>query len=214
MTIESALVFALSVFSGLIVALITLAIFHLVFAPKLRFSEQVRLFYPATVRQPRYSVRFVRLGLIDLIDVTISCRLTVTDIAKTGKNLKEYYDIKVSSEQVLFLQRGSLIVHLKLNESGISKIDENSYFGRSINVRYPEYGLRFEDIFLDFEKVDIQLFIIGHDRFTGVKKIYLSPNYYLRNIQMGRWSRIRRKTVGKWSGLKVVPSGKLRSDNY
>lgn len=214
MLIETIFHFILNTFSGMAVTIFTLIVFHLAFAPRIRFSDKIRLFFPVTDKIPYYSIRFIRSGMIDLIDVTISCRLTVKDIAKNGRGMKEYYTIKTSSEQILMLQKGSLIVHLYLRDSTISKINENSYFGRSVKVRYPEYGLRFEDIFLDFKDVNIQVFLIGHDRFSGVKKIYTSPQYCLHNIQLGRWGQLKGKTLGKHSGLQIIPSNKIRNDNY
>ena len=102
---ESILAFSLNAFSGLLVAILTLTIFHLTFAPKILFSRNIRLFFPATDRRPHYSIRFIRLGKIDLVDVTVSCRLTVTDIAKNGKGLREYYQIETSSKHILLLKR-------------------------------------------------------------------------------------------------------------
>ena len=45
-------------FAGLLATIATLAIFHLLFAPKIRFSNDVRLFFPVTDKRPYYSVRF------------------------------------------------------------------------------------------------------------------------------------------------------------
>ena len=40
---------------------------------------------------------------------------------------------------------------------------------------------------MEYPDTKMQYHRMGHDSFTGVKKIYTSPNYYLFNIDAGKW---------------------------
>jgi len=71
--------------------------------------------------------------------------------------------------------------------------DKKSLLAQHSKPARPEVGYRFEDFYMQFDRAYIQVQVLGHDAFTGVKKLYLSPMYRLTAIRAGQWDGIKLK---------------------
>lgn len=171
---------------GVVTAYVTLWVSHNLTAPRLEFSEDVRRTTPRN-RNPLYlyAIKIRNHRRRRLIDVSIRCRLAVFDVAETGSSIWTYYNMDLSSNIIQAFGRGLRIIHINANSIG-----ESQYFyllSEDIKEAVKRNRLRIEDIFLRYKRVNLRLFIVGHDEFTGVKKIYASPSYRLYNIDRGKW---------------------------
>ncbi len=176
---------------GLISAVSTLFIFHYVLSPGIRFSQNIRSHWLPTRNRPSYSIKTRNTGLIDLIDTQIHCTLMVRDVHKNNGKLWNGFPIPTSFANSLHVKRGTRIIHLKLHEAVVSDPKQYLYFEKNLKIGRPDVGVRFEDFFQTYKDTYILVRILGHDRFTGVKKLYVSPRYRFHSIRAGRWNGLK-----------------------
>ncbi|MDF2367229.1 hypothetical protein [Sneathiella sp.] len=179
--------FISGIFIGNVSAIVSLVLFNYVLSPKVTFSNDIRCINFKKENWKRYSIKVKKKGFVDLIDTKISCRIEIADIGKNGGKLLNFYDIPATLSRSLLVSRGTRIVHLKLIEAIDFSDNRDVNFQRHVKKRIPEKGLRFEDIFMAYPDVKIIVHIIGHDRFTGVKKLYVSPRYSFHSLVYGKW---------------------------
>lgn len=173
---------------GIVSSFIVICFSHAVLAPKLRFSTDVRSYFDEAENLYRYSVRIKKNGYIDLIDTRIQCRLVIEDVRKSGGNMINSYRLPTDWHDALFIKSASRFVRIKIKESDLLDRERNPLFNKHIKLLFPDIGLRLEDIYLSYEKAYVQVFVLGHDRFTGIKKLFESPRYYLHNLRDGKWN--------------------------
>ena len=64
---------------------------------------------------------------------------------------------------------------------------------------------------MSYENVYVIVYVIGHDRLTGLKKLYESPKYRFHNLDRGSWDGIalirpgREKTSSDTSSKSEMP---------
>lgn len=175
------------VVAGFAATLATLFIFHYIFAASIEFSRDVRVFWPKSRTRPRYSVKLRKSGLIDLVDTQIHCNLYISDVAKTNSDIQNVYRIPTTFDTSLRMKQGTRTVHLSIQKNEKVSNPTSIYLKRFVTPVYPEVGIRFEDIFRFYQDAYVRIFVLGHDRFTGVKKLYESPRYYFHNFRRGDW---------------------------
>ncbi len=178
---------AIGVLIGILSSLTTLFIFHVVMSPKIYWSSKIKVIWLKKSKRLSYSIKFVRSGHSDLIDNRTTCRLTIKDVNKTGSNLSNKFEIPCTFSSPLIISKDSFIVHLKLHEANVFDCYQFEYFKKNLKIHRPEYGLRLEDFFMSYDTVSIRVSIVGHDRKTGIKKIYQSPKYKFHCIRNGKW---------------------------
>ena len=177
------------VFSSTLSAMLLLLVFHYIVSAKLTFSKNIRVFIGKKRKRRSYSLKLKQRGMIDLIDVSITCRLAVFDIRQNGGSLWNFFDVPTTFSDPLSMKSGERIVHLKLHESSIADLSTNLAIKRYVSVRYPDAGLRLEDFFMAYPNVYLQVFVLGHDRFTGTKKLYTSQKYHFHSLRRGKWEK-------------------------
>jgi hypothetical protein len=179
------------VFVGILATFITILIFHALVAPRIYFSEHIRVYWLRTRNRPSYSIKMKKNGFVDLIDTQIHCVLYVKDTLKSGGKLWNSYKIPTTFSDSLLIKSNSRSIHLKLHEADVSCLDNFLNLKKFLIVGRPDSGVRFEDFFMSYEDVYIRLSVIGHDRITGVKKLYLSNKYYFNHIRSGSWEGVK-----------------------
>ncbi len=184
---------AIGVFSGLFVFLLSLLFVNYLFAPKMRFSDKIKDTWLKSSKRPSYSIRIQKVGWTDLIETGVVCRLAVKDVLKNGSDLWNFYNIPTTFSYSLTMKNSSRIVHLKLHEAKVFDYESLPHFKRSLKIGRPEIGLRFADFFMSYDDVYIQIFVLGHDRFPGVKKVYESKRYNFFELRDGTWDDLNLK---------------------
>ena len=173
---------------GIVTAVFTLVLFHFILAPRIDFSNNVRTVWLEGKKRYRYSIRVKKIGYFDLIDMQAVCRVGIRDVRRNGKKIWNFYSIPTTYSDSLFMKSAMRYIDLKIHESDMANRQDYNLFRSGIKMYTPDDGLRFEDVFLSWEAVYVRVYIIGHDRFTGVKKLFESPKYYLHNFKHGEWS--------------------------
>lgn len=180
---------AVGVLIGLLSTTIILAISHKILASKIGWSKNIRHVWLPRSHRSSYSVKVGKKGLADLIETQVRCRLAVRDVLKNGGKLWNFYDIPTSFGQSLKWTNGARVVHLKLRQAKVNDFQRFPYLREHLKIARPDIGLRFEDFFMSYEEVYTQLYLVGNDRMTGVKKLYESPKYCFFQIRSGKWQR-------------------------
>jgi len=175
---------------GVITTIITLAIFQYAIAPAISFSQDIRCYYKVKSNRYSYSVRIKKSGSTSFIDTRTRCVLHIRDVNKSGSDIWNSYNIPTTFAEGLIYTKGYRIIHLKLHEAPFV-LGKNPLINSHLFARIPEYSLRLEDIFYIYPDAWIRVYFLGHDHFTGVKKLYLSPKYRSFNVQHGNWSKLR-----------------------
>lgn len=173
--------------SAFISAIGTLLLFHKATSPRLEFSELIRSEDVVEKDRSRYSVKLKKHGLIDLVDVKITCRLYVKDIFLAGSKAWTTYNIPTTYPESVVLGRDSRVVYLSLHKSLIVTGNNGLEIKKRISERYNTSTVRFEYIFMIFRSAYLEVDVIGNDRFTGVLKVYSSHRYGLWAFQQGKW---------------------------
>ena len=178
---------SIGVMIGVIATLVTLLLFHWIIAPKVSFSTDIRAVWLKISKRPSYSIKMRKHGVVDLIDTQIRCTLFVRDVEKKGATLWNFYRIPTSHSDSLIAPNGTRIIHLNLNDANVANIDNFTYFKRHLKIGRPDVGVRFEDFFMSYNEVFIRVDVLGHDRVTGVKKLYMSEKYRFFTLRTGQW---------------------------
>lgn len=176
--------------------LLALVFFHRFVSAKIEFSRFVRLQYLNRKRRFSYSIKIKQRGLFDLIDVSVHCRLAIHDILRDGGDLWNYYSVPVTFNKSLYWGSGARIIHFHLHELSSLREDSDSLLYKQVVKRIPECGWRLEDILMAFPKVYLCVYVIGHDKFSGTKKLYSSQKYYSFHLNSGYWEK---------GGLELLP---------
>lgn len=175
---------------GVLTAYLTLWFSHYLLAPKLIFSEDVRRITPRN-KEPLYlySIKVRNRNKRKLIDVSVRCRLAIHDIAERKVDLWTYFNIEVNPNIIQSYGKGYQIFHINVNtlQNNLLIYLLRKDFGDEMDAG----TLRIEDVFLRHKRVKLQFFFVGHDEFTGVKKLYTSPAYCLHNIYRGKWNWLK-----------------------
>lgn len=178
---------ATGVFVGLLSAFALLFVSHKMLSSRIYWSNNIRSVWLGKSQRPSYSIKVRKKGAIDLIEAQIQCRLAIRDVLKNEGRLWNYYDIPTSFSQSLRWGNDIRLVHLKLHEAQVYDFKKYPYFVDHLIVGRPNVGLRLEDFFTSYNDVYINLFVVGHDRMTGVKKLYESPKFRFFQIRDGKW---------------------------
>jgi hypothetical protein len=181
--------------AGIVAAFVTLIISHSLLAPRIRFSPDIRVKWSEERQGYTYCVRIKKTGYIDLIETYIQCRIAIQDVGKTGGDLWNNYTIPTTFEYNVIMSRSARYVYLKFHESDLLGRERNRKFQKNTRIYVPEFGLRAEDIFMSHKNAFIRIHILGHDRFTGIKKVFISPKYQFLNLRFGDWKC--RQVVGR-----------------
>ena len=181
---------AIGLVLGITTTLLTLFLFHKIISPRVSFSEDIRVYWLETRNRPSYSIKIEKHGIVDLIDTRIHCTLYIKDILKKNGPLWNSYSIPTSFSESLIVKNGIRIVHLRLHLAKISEYKKFLYFEKFLHVGMPDTGVRFEDFFMSYANVYLRITILGHDRATGIKKLYQSKKYEFFSLQNGHWDEM------------------------
>jgi hypothetical protein len=128
-------------------------------------------------------------GFSELIDTTFYCTLKIRDVYRTGSKITNDFRIPCSYSNSLRFGSNNRIVALKLHETKFELWLKKPYFVKNLVIARPTVGLRFEDFFMCYDDAWFELTLVGHDRRTGIKKIYQSPRYRFWTIRAGAWDK-------------------------
>lgn len=167
--------------------LLTLFLFHYLLSPKIKFSEDIRVFRQKN-KPPTwgYSIRVENYGIRPLIDVRIRCRIGVRDIHHKESDVWTFFNLETTFKDAVMFSKGRRTVSIKFFES----FSRNSSIIKRLEERNKSCDLRLEDIFLAWSKVYVEFFVMGNDRFTGVLKVYESKKYFIFDINKGKWDKL------------------------
>lgn len=180
----------LSTSIGIFSAFAFIGISHALLAPRIIFSRDIRVSYDSYLNKFAYAIRIRKSGYIDLIDTRIQCRVFIKDVRKNGSGTINSYKIPTSWDDTLYIKSSARFIFLKIHDSKLLDQTVNPIFLRNTKINVPDVGIRFEDIFLSHEKTYVQIFILGHDRFTGIKKLFESPKYFFHNLREGQYNEM------------------------
>ena len=201
---SAAINFLFGIFTGFGATIFTLLVFLFIIAPKILFSHDIRRVLSAKNSRPSYSIRIKKVGYTSLIDTRIRCVIYIRDVHRRGSDLLSSYSIPTTFPDGLLYGSGSRIVHLKLHEANLLQNRLNNKIKKFLlNSDVQTKSFRLEDIFLSYDDVFIRVFVLGHDRYTGVKKLYVSHKYFLFNIRDGVWTSDSLKLLEHWPNSAV-----------
>ncbi|WP_370399341.1 hypothetical protein [Sulfitobacter sp. JB4-11] len=180
--------YAIAIGLGVPATLLTLVFLHWIMSPKVRFSENIRHIYSKELKRPHYSIKVQKIGYFDLIDTTAVGRIAVQGINENLPEFWSYYVLPMSFSNSLVLSTNKRAMRLILPDVMELKEGSGSIIRSKITIGRPELGVRLEDIFMRFPDAYVQVQLIGHDSFSGVKKLYQSPKYRFHNIRNGKWN--------------------------
>ncbi|WP_299354457.1 hypothetical protein [uncultured Shimia sp.] len=183
---------AIAVAVGVLSAVVTLGVFHKLVSPKIIFSDKINVVKHKHSERSHYTTKVQKKGVIDLIETTAICRVSVFNIAKSDSSKSDsrrwnYYTIPTTFSNSLRFGKGHRYIQLKVHESSLFDPQKSPTIHKNTSILRPERGLRLEDVFMSYEKVHVRLYILGHDRFTGIKKLYVSKPYKFWQIRTGDW---------------------------
>ena len=168
-------------------AILTLVIFHKLMSPRVEFSKFIKSEEVPDKGRSRYSIKLAKRGPIDLVGVSITCRLYVQDIFSVGSGSWTTYNIPTTYSESTVLGRDNRVVYLSLHKSIIVTGANGAQIKKKILEKYSTSDVKFEYILSLFRRSYVQVDLMGNDRFTGVLKIYSSKHYENWTIREGKW---------------------------
>lgn len=162
---------------------------------KIRFSDQIEKSPDLSNKEKyRYRLKLINIGPRDLIEVSFIAKLSIKR-KRTSNNCFLY----LGHEEIIPILQGSKFQNKMVNRNkGCSWTlqfhETEDFFQEFSKSVYPENirdaaqnnKLTLDDIFAEFgEKASITVYSFGYDSVTGARKMFVSPQYSINEIQTG-----------------------------
>lgn len=171
---------------GVMISFITIWISQYLLAPRIEFSKDIRCSKSDTNENGYdYSIKVKNRNHRKLVDITVQCRISINDIEELGIPLWTHFELNTTFKNSLYFSKGNRIFFIDINS--VFNSSSSNFLEQYFQEQKDNNSLRFEDIFMVYDQVKIQLILLAQDSFTGIKKLYISPDYLIFNINEGKW---------------------------
>lgn len=161
---------------------------HVVFSDRI---EKKRL--PEDGRGIRYRIRLSNIGRRDLMEATLTAKITVR--LQDGTTNSTY--LGVGEEQTIPVLEGRSRKRAKRYKTylyglyirGVAMTEyAKEIYPRQISEKARAGTLSLDDIFAEFrDSVQVTVYVAGNDRVTGARKMFISPAYGSGDVVCGRF---------------------------
>lgn len=180
---------------GLLSSGIISLIWYKLLVPRVQFAKDIsRSKATGNNELYTYTIKFRNSGRRDIFEMYLYCTLYLPNLFR--KNLHSVDIYLDYSFKPLFKKRKD---GKKTNTDGLVKFclsDEHilsefkrPVYSKKINRLAAQKSLTLETLLSIIPAAYMKVFIIAHDRFTGTKKIFESPEYRKENIKRGLYKK-------------------------
>lgn len=138
----------------------------------------------------RYRIKFKNTGSRALVDVQVIARLSIKGLTHpknwTNITLPVNWSGESKVEVPRLSKKNNRIIRLFISHSHVLR--KSPTFPPEIRNKANNEQLLLEDIYLLGADTKLVIWVFGYDEFSGSRKLFRSPDYFLANIKEGHFN--------------------------